>query len=141
MQIFKVIGLLMEYLDELLWECKEDVLVLICCDVLMFMDFIYNLFNVLLLDKQVEWCEVFDCGCIMLLLLFEYVYVEFCDCGQVMVDLLVEYEKVGLQLDCWELFDYLLLYLEYLSVLFDDQVKEGLFNVVLIFVLFGGCLK
>lgn len=24
MQILKVIGLLMEYPDELLWECKED---------------------------------------------------------------------------------------------------------------------
>ena len=29
MQILKVIGLLMEYPDELLWECKEDALALI----------------------------------------------------------------------------------------------------------------
>ncbi|EFD7850705.1 nitrate reductase molybdenum cofactor assembly chaperone, partial [Escherichia coli] len=26
MQILKVIGLLMEYPDEMLWECKEDAL-------------------------------------------------------------------------------------------------------------------
>lgn len=26
MQILKVIGLLMEYPDELLWECKDDAL-------------------------------------------------------------------------------------------------------------------
>ena len=29
MQILKVIGLLMEYPDELLWECKDDALALI----------------------------------------------------------------------------------------------------------------
>ena len=28
MQILKVIGLLMEYPDELLWECKDDALAL-----------------------------------------------------------------------------------------------------------------
>ncbi len=49
--------------------------------------------------------------------------------ARAMVDLLAEYEKVGLQLDCRELPDYLPLYLEYLSVLPDDQAKEGLLNV------------
>ena len=29
MQILKVLGLLMEYPDELLWECKDDALALI----------------------------------------------------------------------------------------------------------------
>ena len=59
----------------------------------------------------------------------------------VMVDLLAEYEKVGLQLDCRELPDYLPLYLEYLSVLPDDQAKEGLLNVAPILALLGGRLK
>lgn len=58
-----------------------------------------------------------------------------------MVDLLAEYEKVGLQLDCRELPDYLPLYLEYLSVLPDDQAKEGLLNVAPILALLGGRLK
>ncbi len=57
------------------------------------------------------------------------------------MDLLAEYEKVGLQLDCRELPDYLPLYLEYLSVLPDDQAKEGLLNVAPILALLGGRLK
>lgn len=56
-------------------------------------------------------------------------------------ELLAEYEKVGLQLDCRELPDYLPLYLEYLSVLPDDQAKEGLLNVAPILALLGGRLK
>ncbi len=116
MQILKVIGLLMEYPDELLWECKEDALALIRRDAPMLTDFTHNLLNAPLLDKQAEWCEVFDRGRTTSLLLFEHVHAESRDRGQAMVDLLAEYEKVGLQLDCRELPDYLPLYLEYLSV-------------------------
>ncbi|ELH9709499.1 nitrate reductase subunit beta [Escherichia coli] len=47
----------------------------------------------------------------------------------------------SLQLDCRELPDYLPLYLEYLSVLPDDQAKEGLLNVAPILALLGGRLK
>ena len=39
MQILKVIGLLMEYPDELLWECKDDALALIRRDAPMLTDF------------------------------------------------------------------------------------------------------
>ncbi|MFL7456034.1 nitrate reductase molybdenum cofactor assembly chaperone, partial [Escherichia coli] len=56
MQILKVIGLLMEYPDELLWECKEDALALIRSDAPMLTDFTHNLLNAPLLDKQAEWC-------------------------------------------------------------------------------------
>ena len=63
MQILKVIGLLMEYPDELLWECKEDALALIRRDAPMLTDFTHNLLNAPLLDKQAEWCEVFDRCC------------------------------------------------------------------------------
>ncbi|HFS2276436.1 TPA: nitrate reductase molybdenum cofactor assembly chaperone [Escherichia coli] len=122
MQILKVIGLLMEYPDELLWECKEDALALIRRDAPMLTDFTHNLLNAPLL-------------------LFEHVHAESRDRGQAMVDLLAEYEKVGLQLDCRELPDYLPLYLEYLSVLPDDQAKEGLLNVAPILALLGGRLK
>ncbi|KAF4296069.1 hypothetical protein G9F45_23910 [Escherichia coli] len=55
MQILKVIGLLMEYPDELLWECKEDALALICRAAPMLTDFTRNLLNTPLLDKQAEW--------------------------------------------------------------------------------------
>lgn len=141
MQILKVIGLLMEYPDELLWECKDDALALIRRDAPMLTDFALDLLNAPLLDKQAEWCEVFDRGRTTSLLLFEHVHAESRDRGQAMVDLLAEYEKVGLQLNCRELPDYLPLYLEYLSVLPDDQAKEGLLNVAPILALLGGRLK
>ncbi|EFB6784026.1 nitrate reductase molybdenum cofactor assembly chaperone [Escherichia coli] len=121
MQILKVIGLLMEYPDELLWECKDDALALIRRDAPMLTDFALDLLNAPLL--------------------FEHVHAESRDRGQAMVDLLAEYEKVGLQLNCRELPDYLPLYLEYLSVLPDDQSKEGLLNVAPILALLGGRLK
>ncbi len=119
----------------------------------MLSDFPRNLLNAPLLDKQAEWCAVLDRGRTTSLLLFEQVHAESRARGQAMVDLLAEYEKVGLQLDCRELPDYLPLYLEYLSVLPDDQAKEylsvlpddqakeGLLNVAPILALLGGRLK
>ena len=141
MQILKVIGLLMEYPDELLWECKEDALALIRRDAPMLTDFTHNLLNAPLLDKQAEWCEVFDRGRATSLLLFEHVHAESRDRGQAMVDLMSQYEKAGLELDCRELPDYLPLYLEYLSIVTDDEAREGLQNVAPILALIGGRLK
>lgn len=60
-----------------------------------------------LLDKQAEWCEVFERGRATSLLLFEHVHAESRVRGQAMVDLMGQYEKAGLQLDCRELPDYL----------------------------------
>ncbi|WP_171923480.1 nitrate reductase molybdenum cofactor assembly chaperone [Salmonella bongori] len=141
MQILKVIGLLMEYPDELLWECKDDALALVRHEAPMLTDFTRELLNAPLLDKQAEWCEVFDRGRATSLLLFEHVHAESRDRGQAMVDLLSQYEKVGLQLDCRELPDHLPLYLEYLSVLPEAQAREGLQNVAPILALLGGRLK
>ena len=141
MQILKVIGLLMEYPDELLWECKDDALALVASDAPMLSDFSQELLNAPLLDKQAEWCEIFDRGRATSLLLFEHVHAESRDRGQAMVDLLAQYEKVGLQLDCRELPDYLPLYLEYLSIVTDDEAREGLQNVAPILALIGGRLK
>lgn len=39
MQILKVIGLLMEYPDELLWEYKDDALALVASDAPMLTEF------------------------------------------------------------------------------------------------------
>lgn len=61
--------------------------------------------------------------------------------AQAMVDLLAEYEKVGLQLDCRELPDYLPLYLEYLSVLRTIRRKKDYSTLRLILALLGGRLK
>ena len=94
-----------------------------------------------LLDKQAEWCEVFERGRATSLLLFEHVHAESRDRGQAMVDLMSQYEKAGLELDCRELPDYLPLYLEYLSIVSDDEAREGLQNVAPILALIGGRLK
>ena len=141
MQILKAIGLLMEYPDEFLWQCKEEVLSMVRHDAPMLNDFVAEMLNDPLLDKQAEWCEVFDRGRATSLLLFEHVHAESRDRGQAMVDLLAQYEKAGLQLDCRELPDHLPLYLEYLSILPENEAREGLQNVAPILALLGGRLK
>lgn len=141
MQILKVIGLLMEYPDEFLWECRDDALALVHNEAPMLSNFAADLLNAPLLEKQAQWCEVFDRGRATSLLLFEHVHAESRDRGQAMVDLLAQYEKVGLQLNCRELPDHLPLYLEYLSVLPEAEAKEGLQNVAPILALLGGRLK
>ncbi len=141
MQILKAIGLLMEYPDDELWECRDEALTLIQHDAPMLADFTRELLYAPLLDKQAEWCEVFDRGRATSLLLFEHVHAESRDRGRAMVDLLSQYETVGLQLNCRELPDHLPLYLEYLSVLPEAEAREGLQNIAPILALLGGRLK
>lgn len=141
MQILKAIGLLMEYPDEFLWQCKEEVLSMVRRDAPLLDDFAAAMLNAPLLDKQAEWCEVFDRGRATSLLLFEHVHAESRDRGQAMVDLLAQYEKAGLVLDCRELPDHLPLYLEYLSILPEAEAREGLQNVAPILAQLGGRLK
>lgn len=141
MQILKAIGLLMEYPDDELWECRDEALALIQHDAPMLANFTRELLYAPLLDKQAEWCEVFDRGRATSLLLFEHVHAESRDRGRAMVDLLSQYETVGLHLNCRELPDHLPLYLEYLSVLPEAEAREGLQNIAPILALLGGRLK
>lgn len=122
-------------------ECRDEALALIQHDAPMLADFTRELLYAPLLDKQAEWCEVFDRGRATSLLLFEHVHAESRDRGQAMVDLLSQYETVGLQLNCRELPDHLPLYLEYLSVLPEAEAREGLQNIAPILALLGGRLK
>lgn len=62
MRILKVIGLLLEYPDELLWENRDDALALVRADVPSLTPFVGELLTAPLLDRQAEWCEVFDAG-------------------------------------------------------------------------------
>ena len=141
MQILKIIALLIEYPDEVLWENREEAIALIAQDAPALLPFTQQYLNAPLLDRQAEWCEVFERGRATSLLLFEHVHAESRDRGQAMVDLMSQYEKVGLQLDCRELPDYLPLYLEYLSIVDEAQAREGLQNVAPILALIGGRLK
>lgn len=141
MRILKIIALLMEYPDEVLWENRDEALDLIAQDAPTLLPFTRTYLSAPLLDRQAEWCEVFERGRATSLLLFEHVHAESRDRGQAMVDLMAQYEKVGLQLDCRELPDYLPLYLEYLSILGDAEARDGLQNVAPILALIGGRLK
>jgi nitrate reductase delta subunit len=141
MQILKVIGLLLEYPDEVCWENRDELINLVERDAPMLLPFVVKHLSVPLLDKQAEWCEFFERGRATSLLLFEHVHAESRDRGQAMVDLMAQYEKAGLQIDCHELPDYLPLYLEYLSVLPPHDAQDGLQNVAPILALLGGRLK
>lgn len=141
MQILKVIGLLLEYPDEVLWESREEALTLVSADAPALLPFVRPLLAAKLLDRQAEWCEVFERGRATSLLLFEHVHAESRDRGQAMVDLMGQYEQAGLQLNSRELPDHLPLYLEYLSILPENEAREGLQNVAPILALLGGRLK
>ncbi len=141
MRILKIIALLMEYPDEVLWENRDEALDLITQDAPTLLPFTRTYLSAPLLDRQAEWCEVFERGRATSLLLFEHVHEESRDRGQAMVDLMAQYEKVGLQLDCRELPDYLPLYLEYLSIVGEAEARDGLQNVAPILALIGGRLK
>ncbi|MGQ9452000.1 nitrate reductase molybdenum cofactor assembly chaperone [Leclercia sp. TB492] len=141
MQILKIIALLIEYPDEALWESRDEAISLVAQDAPGLLPFAQQYLNAPLLDRQAEWCEVFERGRATSLLLFEHVHAESRDRGQAMVDLMSQYEQAGLQLDCRELPDYLPLYLEYLSILPEAQAREGLQNVAPILALIGGRLK
>ncbi|MGM1331122.1 nitrate reductase molybdenum cofactor assembly chaperone, partial [Klebsiella michiganensis] len=52
MQILKAIGLLMEYPDEFLWQCKDEVLSMVRHDAPVLDDFAAEMLNAPLLDKQ-----------------------------------------------------------------------------------------
>ncbi|MDU1085984.1 MAG: nitrate reductase molybdenum cofactor assembly chaperone, partial [Leclercia adecarboxylata] len=116
MQILKIIALLIEYPDEALWESRDEANALVAQDAPALLPFAQHYLSAPLLDRQAEWCEVFERGRATSLLLFEHVHAESRDRGQAMVDLMNQYEQAGLQLDCRELPDYLPLYLEYLSI-------------------------
>ena len=112
MQILKIIALLIEYPDETLWESRDEALSLIEQDAPALLPFTRQHLNAPLLDKQAEWCEVFERGRATSLLLFEHVHAESRDRGQAMVDLMAQYEQHGLHLDSRELPDPLPLYLD-----------------------------
>ena len=141
MWILKVLGLLLEYPDELLWENRDEALSLVEQDAPMLLPFAQQHLSAPLLDKQAEWCEVFERGRATSLLLFEHVHAESRDRGQAMVDLMNQYQQAGLLIDCRELPDYLPLYLEYLAQLPEEEALGGLRDVAPILGLLSARLQ
>nr|VUD29092.1 respiratory nitrate reductase subunit delta [Raoultella sp. NCTC 9187] len=62
MRILKVIGLLLEYPDAVLWDNREEALALVSADAPALLAFVEPLLAAPLLDRQAEWCEVFERG-------------------------------------------------------------------------------
>lgn len=94
-----------------------------------------------LLDRQAEYCELFDRGRATSLLLFEHVHGESRDRGQAMVDLLAQYRADGLELNAKELPDFLPLYLEYLAQGDLARIRQGLQDIAPILALLAARLE
>lgn len=94
-----------------------------------------------LVDRQAEYCALFDRGRATSLLLFEHVHGESRDRGQAMVDLLAQYRADGLELNAKELPDFLPLYLEYLAQGDLARIRRGLQDVAPILALLAARLE
>lgn len=93
-----------------------------------------------LLDLQEVYVNLFDRGRNLSLHLFEHVHGESRDRGQAMVELMNQYAAAGLEVDAYELPDYLPLFLEYLSQCERAEVEELLGDAMGVVILLGARL-
>jgi nitrate reductase molybdenum cofactor assembly chaperone NarJ/NarW len=121
MKQLKLIGLLLDYPKDELWQYREE-LIAATAEVELaperseqLAQFAIDLLSLDPMDAQERWLGLFDRGRSMSLLLFEHIHGESRDRGQAMVDLLQNYREHGFELSSRELPDYLPLVLEYLA--------------------------
>ena len=81
------------------------------------------------MDSEAAYVETFDRGRAASLNLFEHVHGDSRDRGQAMVDLLALYEQQGLALLVADLPDFLPVFLEFLSLLGEQDAQEQLQSV------------
>ena len=118
MSLLKLIGVLLDYPQEALWEHGEELLAAAQDDALpparrkALVQHVRDLLATDPLLAQERWLELFDRGRSMSLLLFEHIHGESRDRGQAMVDLIEAYRRNGFELSARELPDYLPLLLE-----------------------------
>ena len=147
MSLLKLVGVLLDYPQDALWQHGDELLAAAGDPGLpqarraALAGFVRELLASDPLEAQDRWLSLFDRGRSMSLLLFEHIHGESRDRGQAMVDLMNQYQQAGLQIDCRELPDHLPLYLEYLSILPPAEAREGLQNIAPILALIGGRLK
>lgn len=121
MSLLKLIGVLLDYPREELWQHGQELLqasedpALSPARRTQLRRFVQELLDSDPLDAQDRWLSTFDRGRAMSLLVFEHIHGESRDRGQAMVDLIDAYRRNGFELDARELPDYLPLLLEYLS--------------------------
>lgn len=135
MSLLKLVGVLMDYPQDELWEHGEELLAAADASELSsqrrheLADFVRQLLDTDPLVAQDAWLSLFDRGRSMSLLLFEHIHGESRDRGQAMVDLIEAYRKNGFELASKELPDYLPLLLEYLSQRPPEEARDWLHHV------------
>ncbi|GMU42707.1 MAG: nitrate reductase molybdenum cofactor assembly chaperone [Xanthomonadales bacterium] len=135
MKVLKLIGVLLDYPGEALWEHRAELLAASADPVLSparsaaLGAFIVDLLDREAMVAQENWLGLFDRGRAMSLLLFEHIHGESRDRGQAMVDLMETYRRAGLELDSRELPDYLPLFLEFLASRPRAEVQDWLGHV------------
>ena len=134
MKLLKLIGVLMDYPHDGLWqhgaECSRPPTTGRFVErQVQLRDFVRALLDTDPLVAQGTWLSTFDRGRSMSLLLFEHIHGESRGRGQAMVDLIETYRKNGFELAAKELPDYLPLLLEYLSQRAPDEARDWLGHV------------
>lgn len=135
MSLLKLVGVLLDYPQDALWQHGEELLAAADDPGLpaqrrqQLAGFVRELLATDALDAQERWLMLFDRGRSMSLLLFEHIHGESRDRGQAMVDLVDAYRKNGFELSARELPDYLPLLLEYLSQRPQDEARDWLRHV------------
>ena len=137
MSMLKLIGVLMDYPQDELWEHGDELQAALAESSAglsssrrrALQRFVTDLLASDPLEAQDAWLSLFDRGRSMSLLLFEHIHGESRDRGQAMVDLIEAYRKNGLHLSAKELPDYLPLLLEYLSQRPEEEARDWLHHV------------
>ncbi|HPE81973.1 MAG: nitrate reductase molybdenum cofactor assembly chaperone [Xanthomonadales bacterium] len=135
MSMLKLIGVLMDYPQDEMWEHRDELLQAADAPELTprrrkaLAAFINGLLDTDTLVAQDDWLSLFDRGRSMSLLLFEHIHGESRDRGQAMVDLIETYRKNGFEMAAKELPDYLPLLLEYLSQQPVEETRDWLHHV------------
>ncbi len=148
MRILKLLGILIDYPTENIYENVDQINTMVEQDKLLsesakqqVLSFVANHTKMDLLDWQSEYDGSFERGRTLSLLLFEHVHGESRDRGQAMVNLLNTYKEAGLDIGVNELPDHIPLYLEFLSTQGDENAKGWLQDVAHIFGLLASRLK
>lgn len=135
MSLLKLIGVLLDYPHEELWQHGQELLqasedpALSPARRTQLRRFVQELLDSDPLDAQDRWLSTFDRGRAMSLLVFEHIHGESRDRGQAMVDLIDAYRRNGFELDARELPDYLPLLLEYLSHRPEAEARDWLQHI------------
>ncbi|WP_219726100.1 nitrate reductase molybdenum cofactor assembly chaperone [Vibrio diazotrophicus] len=142
MKSLQLVALLLDYPEEDVWQSATELRSAIdLCHELTSQqksalnEFIRHIAMGALMDKQAEYCDLFDRGRSLSLLLFEHVHGESRDRGQAMIDLINQYAGAGMELISKQLPDYLPTYLEYLSRLENSEAVDGLKDIAPILAL------